>query len=152
MSGYVTHIERETLDNENFRKVLFTGPNSQLVVMSLKPGEEIGVETHHLDQFIRFEQGQGEVILDGEKHKVEDDYAVVIPAGTEHNIVNTSTDQTLKLYTIYSPPEHPPGTVHRTKAEADAAEREHRAEGQDLAARQARSVKMQEHEDKESAE
>jgi mannose-6-phosphate isomerase-like protein (cupin superfamily) len=122
MSGFVTNIERATLENEDFRRVLFTAPNSQLVVMSLKPGEEIGLETHELDQFIRFEQGAGAVFLDGERHEVKDDDAVVIPAGTEHNVVNTSKDQKLKLYTVYSPPEHPPGTVHRTKAEADAAE------------------------------
>ena len=124
MAGYVTNIEQETLENENFRKVLFTAKNSQLVVMSLKPGEEIGEETHHLDQFIRFETGEGEVVLDGKKHNVEDDWAVVIPAGTRHNVINRG-NKPLKLYTIYSPPEHADGTVHRTKAEADEAEKEH---------------------------
>lgn len=124
MAGYLTNIEKETRENENFRKVLFTAPNSQLVVMSLRPGEEIGAETHHLDQFIRFEQGKGEVVLDGKRHPVQEDYAVVIPAGTRHNVINTSQDKALKLYTLYSPAEHPPDTVHRTKAEADEAEGE----------------------------
>lgn len=122
MAGYVANIEEETLKNKNFRKVLFTGPNSQLVVMSLKPGEEIGAETHDLDQFIRIEAGEGEIMLGRKRHRVEDDYAIVIPAGTRHNVTNTSTDEDLKLYTVYSPPEHKPGTVHKTKAEADAAE------------------------------
>ena len=122
MAGYVTDIERETLENENFRKVLFTGPNSQLVVMSLEPGEDIGLETHHLDQFIRIEQGEARMMLDGEEHELRDDYAVVIPAGTPHNITNSSASDKLKLYTVYSPPEHPPNTLHVTKAEADAAE------------------------------
>lgn len=124
MAGYVANIEQETLNNKNFRKVLFTAPNSQLVVMSLKPGEEIGMETHDLDQFIRFESGEGEVVLNGKHHRVADDFAVVIPAGTRHNVINTSTDEELKLYTLYSPPEHKPGTIHKTKAEADEAERE----------------------------
>ena len=125
MAGYVVNIEQETLQNGNFRKVLHTAGNSQLVVMSLKPGEEIGLETHDLDQFIRFEQGEGKVILDGEEHKIQDDWAVVIPAGTRHNVINTSSGQDLKLYTIYSPPEHPAGTVHKTKSEAMAAEHAH---------------------------
>lgn len=122
MAGYVTDIERATLQNDNFRKVLFTGPNSQLVVMSLQPGEDIGLETHHLDQFIRIEQGQARAVLGGEEHEVTDDYAIVIPAGTPHNIINISASDKLKLYTVYSPPEHPLDTVHVTKAEADAAE------------------------------
>src|SRR3990167_6354653 len=120
MTGYVTNIERETIDNENFRKVLYTAPNSQLVVMSLQPGEEIGEETHNLDQFIRFESGEGKVVLNGEQYKVEDDYAVVIPAGTKHNVINISLEKKLKLYTIYSPPEHKEGTIHKTKEEAEA--------------------------------
>lgn len=123
-AGYVTNIEEKTLANKNFRKVLFTAPNSQLVVMSLKPGEEIGAETHHLDQFIRIEAGEAEVILNGKKHKVADDFAIVIPAGTRHNVVNTSKKKDLKLYTVYSPPEHKPGTIHKTKAAADKAEAE----------------------------
>ena len=126
MAGYVTDIERRTLDNEYFRDVLFTGPHSQLVVMSLRPGEEIGMETHDdVDQFIRFEAGQGKVVLNGKEHAVEDGSAVVIPAGTEHNVVNTSKSEALKLYSIYTPPEHPDGTVHKTKAEALEYEKTH---------------------------
>ena len=125
MAGYVVNIEDETLKNENFRKVLNTANNSQLVVMSLLPSEEIGMEVHHLDQFIRFETGEGKVILDGEEHKIGADWAVVIPAGTRHNVINTSVSEKMKLYTVYSPPEHPAGTVHATKGEADAAEHAH---------------------------
>ena len=117
MSGYVINIEKTTMQNENFRKVLNTAKNSQLVVMSLLPGEEIGTEVHDLDQFIRFESGRGKVILDGKEHEVEDDWAVVIPAGVEHNVINTSGSEKMKLYSIYSPPEHPEGTVHPTKAD-----------------------------------
>jgi quercetin dioxygenase-like cupin family protein len=121
--GYVSNIEEKTVANKNYLKVLFTGPKSQLVVMSLKPGEEIGEETHDLDQFTRIEAGQGEVILSGKKHKVEDGFAVVIPAGTKHNVVNTSKKKDLKIYTVYSKPdEHKPGTIHKTKAAADKAE------------------------------
>lgn len=123
MKGYFTNIEKETLENNNFRKVLFTGSQSQLVVMSLKPGEEIGREIHNdHDQFIRIEEGKAEVILDGETRVLEDDEIVVIPAGAEHNVINISEDKDLKLYTIYSPAEHPEGTIHQTKAEADSAE------------------------------
>jgi mannose-6-phosphate isomerase-like protein (cupin superfamily) len=121
--AYVDNIERETLDNENFRQVLYTASHSQLVVMSLKPGEEIGEEVHdNVDQFFRFEKGQGKVVIEGEETPVSDGYAVVIPAGTKHNIVNTSNSEPLKLYTIYSPPNHPDGTIHKTKEEALAAE------------------------------
>ena len=125
MAGYVVNIEDETLKNENFRKVLNTAKNSQLVVMSLLPGEEIGMEVHDLDQFIRYETGEGKVILDGEEQKIGADWAVVIPAGTRHNVINTSASEKMKLYTVYSPPEHSAGTVHPTKAEADAAEHSH---------------------------
>lgn len=125
MAGYSINIEEKTLSNGNFREVLFTGPNSQLVVMTLQPGEEIGLERHDThDQFIRVEEGEGVATLDGEQHKLEDGVAVVIPAGTEHNVVNTG-NAPLRLYTIYSPPEHPDGTVHKTKAEADEYERQH---------------------------
>ncbi len=117
MAGYVINIEAATLKNDNFRKVLHTAQHSQLVVMSLLPGEDIGAEVHDLDQFIRFESGQGKVILDGKEYAVEDDWAVVIPAGVEHNVINTSESETMKLYSIYSPPEHPEGTVHPTKAD-----------------------------------
>lgn len=124
-AGYVINIEEKSLDNEFFREVLFTATNVQLVVMSLGPGEEIGLETHDdVDQFIRVEAGNGKAILDGKEHPLEDGSAVVVPAGTEHNIINTSQQEPLKLYTIYSPPEHPDGTVHKNKAEADEYEKE----------------------------
>jgi mannose-6-phosphate isomerase-like protein (cupin superfamily) len=120
VAGYVTDIEQKTLENENFREVLFTAPHVQLVVMTLQVGEEIGTEVHDDgDQFIRVEAGQGEAILDGERHPLEDGSSVVIPAGVEHNIVNTSASEPLRLYTLYSPPEHPDGTIHPMKAEAD---------------------------------
>jgi mannose-6-phosphate isomerase-like protein (cupin superfamily) len=123
MVGYHVDIEKKTEENEYFREVLFTGPLSQLVVMSLQPGEEIGLETHgDTDQFIRVEEGHGKAILDGQEYKLEDGSAIVIPAGTEHNVINTSSKEALKLYTIYTPPEHADGTIHKTKAEADAAE------------------------------
>jgi len=120
MKGYVTNIEQATLENENYRAVLYTAKNSQLVVMTIQPGDEIGMEVHELDQFIRIEAGKATVTLDGVEHEVEDDWAVVIPAGTEHNVVNTG-DEPLKLYSVYSPPEHKDGTVHPTKAD-DAEE------------------------------
>lgn len=126
MAGYLTNIEKKTLENSRFRQVLFTGPHTQLVVMALKPGEDIGLETHDdVDQFIRVEAGNGTALLDGKEHVLEDGAAVVIPAGTKHNIINNSRTEALKLYTIYSPPEHPDGTIHETKAEADAYERQH---------------------------
>jgi mannose-6-phosphate isomerase-like protein (cupin superfamily) len=126
MAGYHINIEEKTLANDNFREVLHTGPHSQLVVMTLKPGEEIGMETHgDRDQFIRVEAGDGEAILGGQRHRLEDGVAIVIPAGTEHNVVNTSRSEALRLYTVYSPAEHPDGTVHRTKQEADEYERKH---------------------------
>ncbi len=118
MRGYVTNIEKETLENEFFRKVLFTANYSQLVLMSLKPREEIGEEVHGLDQFFRFESGSGKVILNGEEAEVSDGFAVVVPAGTIHNVINISSDKPLKLYTIYSPPNHQDKTIHKTKAEA----------------------------------
>lgn len=131
MTGWVGDIEEATTANDTFRTVLFTGERLQLTVMSLEPGEEIGVEMHdHLDQFIRIEEGTGRVTFGpskdeiAETHEVEDDWAVIIPGGTWHNVINTG-DGKLKLYSIYTPPEHPDGTVHATKAEADAAEAEH---------------------------
>jgi mannose-6-phosphate isomerase-like protein (cupin superfamily) len=112
----VTDIERDTLANDDYRRVLFTGKNTQLVLMTLQPGDEIGLETHdEHDQFIRVEAGSGTVSLNGEKHALADGIAVVIPAGVEHNVVNTSASEPLRLYTLYSPPEHPDGTVHRRK-------------------------------------
>ena len=124
MTGYVGAIERTTLENDFFRQVLFTGKYAQLVVMALQPGEEIGDEVHgDVDQFFRIEAGQAKFVFnDTEEHVVGDGDAVVVPAGTYHNVINASSDEPLKLYTIYSPPNHPDGTVHKTKAEADAAE------------------------------
>jgi len=123
MHGYVTNIERDTLANEDYRRVLYTGPNTQLVLMSLQPGDEIGQETHEgHDQFIRVEAGAGVVVLNGERHTLGDGSAVVIPAGVSHNVVNTSDDAPLRLYTLYSPPEHPDGTVQHTKADEAAAQ------------------------------
>jgi mannose-6-phosphate isomerase-like protein (cupin superfamily) len=119
MKGYVINIEKETKKNSDFRRVLYTAKNSQLVLMSIKPGEEIGMEVHELDQFLRFEEGEGKAILDGVEHSVKDGDAVVVPAGTNHNFINTG-DKDLKLYTIYSPPNHRDGVVHKTKAEAEA--------------------------------
>ena len=122
MAGYITNIERDTRGNADFRRVLFTGPHTQLVLMTLGPGEEIGLETHDgHDQFVRIEEGDGVALLDSERHKLVDGSAVVIPAGVKHNIINTSDNSPLKLYTLYSPPEHADGTVHHTKREADAA-------------------------------
>ena len=126
MRGFVTNIEQATLDGEDFRRVLFTAPSLQLVLMTLRPGEEIGEETHaDHDQFIRVEKGTGRAMLDGEAHELEDGSAVVIPAGVRHNVINTSTDSSLKLYTLYSPPEHAVDAVHHTRADADAAEARH---------------------------
>jgi mannose-6-phosphate isomerase-like protein (cupin superfamily) len=124
MTGYVTDIEEKTEANEYFRQVLFTGKYSQLVVMALQPGEDIGLEVHpNVDQFFRIEEGHGKVVIDGEESEIKDGTAVVVPAGSEHNIMNTG-EETLRLYTIYSPPNHPDGTVHKDKAEAMAAEEE----------------------------
>jgi mannose-6-phosphate isomerase-like protein (cupin superfamily) len=118
MKGYIINIEKDTIENENFRKVLYTAKNSQLVLMSLLPGEEIGMEVHTLDQFIRIEAGQGVAILDEVEHKIEDGSAIVIPAGANHNIINTSQTEPMKLYTIYSPPEHQDGVIRATKNDA----------------------------------
>jgi mannose-6-phosphate isomerase-like protein (cupin superfamily) len=126
MTGYVGNIEKQTLKNNYFRQVLFTGKHAQLVVMCLKPGEEIGNEVHpKVDQFFRIEQGQAKFVLKGkEKHVVHNGDAVIVPAGTFHNVINTGK-RPLKLYTIYSPPNHPKGTVHKTKAEAEKSEKKH---------------------------
>ncbi|MGI6278741.1 MAG: cupin domain-containing protein [Patescibacteria group bacterium] len=126
MIGYQDNIEKATLENEDFRRVLFTGDHSQLVLMAIGLGEEIGQEVHDdVDQFFRFEAGEGKVIIEGEEIVVGDGDAVIVPAGTEHNIINTSASEKLKLYTIYSPANHPDGTVHKNKAEADKYEEEH---------------------------
>ena len=119
MKGYFDNIERLTVENDDFRRVLYTGENLQLVLMSLKPGEEIGEEVHEdRDQFFRFEQGRGEVRIDGVPNRVEDDFAVIVPAGARHNVVN-SGDAPLRFYTLYGPPEHRDGTIHKDKAQAD---------------------------------
>ena len=125
MSGYVGSIEKETLKNSYFRQVLFTGKHAQLVVMCLKPGEDIGNEVHpNVDQFFRIEQGEAKFVFNGkEEHLVGDGDAVVVPAGTYHNVINASKTAQMKLYTIYSPPNHPDKTVHKTRAEAEAAEK-----------------------------
>ena len=121
--GFVTDIETATTTNTDYRRVLYTGKYSQLVLMNLLPGEEIGEEVHDdIDQFFRFEEGEGEVIIDGTKHAVKDGSAVVVPNGASHNVVNTSKTENLKLYTIYSPPEHQDGVVRKTKKEADEQE------------------------------
>lgn len=119
--GFLSDIEKQTLENEYFRRVLYTATGMQLVLMSLKPGDEIGEETHDdVDQFFRFEEGIGEVWIDGVCNNVEDGSAVIVPRGAKHNVINNGKSD-LKLYTIYSPPEHIDGTIHKTKAEADAA-------------------------------
>lgn len=121
MNGYVVNLEQETLRNDSFRKVLYTAQHSQLVLMSLLPGEDIGEETHTLDQFIRIDSGSGKTVLNGVEHELSNGFAIVIPAGVKHNIINTS-DKPMKLYTVYSPPEHQDGIVRATKAEAVARE------------------------------
>lgn len=117
MKGYITNIEKETIENTDYRRVLYTSKNSQLVLMSIAPGDEIGEEVHHLDQFLRFEEGEGEVIIDGAVTAVSDGDAVVIPEGARHNVINTG-ETNLKLYSLYAPPEHKDGTIHKTKADA----------------------------------
>jgi len=124
MAGYKGNIEELTLNNSYFRQVLFTAPHSQLVLMSLAPSEEIGMEVHpENDQFFRFEKGEGKVVIDGEETVVSDGWATVVLAGSQHNIINTSESEELKLYTIYSPGHHPDGTIHKTKEEAQEAEK-----------------------------
>ena len=124
MTGYVGNIEDLTTRNTYFRQVLFTAAHMQLVLMALKPSEEIGMEVHpDNDQFFRFEEGEGKVIIDGEEHVVGNGFAVIVPAGSQHNVINTSATQPLKLYTIYAPAHHPDGTIHKTKAEALEAEK-----------------------------
>jgi len=115
--GFIVNIEETTTENTDYRRVLYTGENSQLVVMNLEPGIEIGEEVHELDQFIRVESGKCTVILNGtDEHVLEDDWAVIVPAGVKHNVINTG-DEALKLYSIYSPAEHKDGTIHPTKAD-----------------------------------
>ncbi len=125
MKGYSDNIEKLTLENKNFRQVLYTGKNCQLVLMSLKPNEDIGMEVHNEnDQFFRFESGVGKVIIDGNEYKVADGSAIIVPAGAEHNVINTSPFESLKLYTIYSPAHHKDGIVRATKEEAEANDEE----------------------------
>lgn len=125
MKGFSINIENATLDNRNFRKVLYTSKHSQLVLMSLRPGEEIGMEVHEEnDQFFRFESGQGKCIIDGHEYELSDGVAIVVPAGAQHNVINTSATEDLKLYTIYSPAHHKDGIVRATKKEAEANEAE----------------------------
>lgn len=126
MIGFLQNIEQLTLNNNAFRQVLYTGQHSQLVVMSLKPGEEIGLEVHEIvDQFIRIESGEGKVIMNGEEHPIKDGDAFVVPALAKHNVINTSSEKPLKLYTVYSPPHHKDGTIHSTKEEAEADKEDH---------------------------
>ena len=119
MKGYISNIEKSTLDNSYFRKVLYTTTQSQLVLMSLLPGEEIGEEIHDVDQFLRIEQGTGMAVLDGVPHPIGDGSAIVVPVGTKHNVVNTGKDS-MKLYSLYMPPHHKDGTVHETRAQAES--------------------------------
>ena len=122
MKGYVDDIEKATKGNDDFRRVLYTGPHLQLVLMTLRPGEEIGEEVHEdRDQFFRIEDGEGEILIDGTRHRIEDDFAMIVPAGARHNVINTG-DEPLKLYTLYGPPEHRDGVVYRTKIQAEAAD------------------------------
>lgn len=125
MKGFKSNIEQDTLENTNFRKVIYTSKHTQLVLMSLLPGEEIGLETHEEnDQFLRFEGGNGKVFIDGNEYQVEDGDAVIVPSGAEHNVVNVSDSEQLKIYTLYSPPHHKEGIVRATKAKAEADDEE----------------------------
>ncbi|HEX7586484.1 MAG TPA: cupin domain-containing protein [Patescibacteria group bacterium] len=120
MKGFNTNVEKATLENNNFRKVLYTAKHSQLVLMSLLPNEDIGMEVHQdNDQFFRFEKGQGKCIIDGNEYQVADGSAIIVPAGADHNIINTSNSESLKLYTIYSPANHKDGIIRSTKQEAE---------------------------------
>lgn len=126
MKGFLINIEEKTLANTFFRQVIHTGQHAQLVLMCLQPSEEIGMEVHEtVDQFFRVEQGEGKVIMNGEEHSIKDGDAIIIPAGTNHNVVNTSADKQLKIYTIYSPPHHKDGIIHKTKKEAEADSSDH---------------------------
>jgi len=120
MKGYKVNIEKDTIENNNFRKVLYTGKHLQLVLMSLNPGEDIGAETHqHVDQFFRFESGTGKCIIDGNEYEIKEGDIIVVPAGAKHNVINTNTETALKLYTIYSPPNHQDAIIRATKADAE---------------------------------
>jgi mannose-6-phosphate isomerase-like protein (cupin superfamily) len=126
MIGFVGNIEEQTLANNYFRQVIYTGQHAQLVVMSLLPNEDIGMEVHKTtDQFLRIEKGEGKVIMNGEESLIKDGSAIVVPAGTQHNVINTSSVNPLKLYTVYSPPHHKDGTIHKTKQDAQADTQDH---------------------------
>jgi mannose-6-phosphate isomerase-like protein (cupin superfamily) len=126
MTGYVDNIEKITLENNYFRQVVYTGQHEQLVVMSLKPSEDIGMEKHEItDQFLRVEKGEGKVIMNGEEHEVKDGFAIIVPAGAEHNVINTSAENPMKIYTLYSPPHHKDGTIHKTKEDAETDSEDH---------------------------
>ena len=126
MIGFVENIEELTITNNNFRKVIYTGQHAQLVLMSLLPNEEIGMEVHETtDQFLRIERGEGKVIMNEEEHFIKDGSGIIVPAGTQHNIINTSSVNPMKLYTIYSPSHHKDGTIHKTKQEAEADSADH---------------------------
>lgn len=126
MKKFIANIEKLSLSNKNFRNVLYTGQHAQVVLMSLKPNEDIGTEVHQIvDQFLRIEKGQGKLVLNGEEHLVKDGDAFVVPAGATHNLINTSSEESLKLYTIYSPPHHKDGIVHATKSEAESDQTDH---------------------------
>jgi mannose-6-phosphate isomerase-like protein (cupin superfamily) len=125
MSGFVTNIEDKTLENDNFREVIYTADHGQIVLMKLLPKEEIGEEVHKVDQFFRIERGEGIVIINGDEHHIEDGSAILVPSGSRHNVINTSSDSSMRLYTIYMPPQHRDHTIHKTKAEAEADEHDH---------------------------
>ena len=130
MRGFNANIEKDTLENSNFRKVVYTAKHSQLVLMCLKPKQEIGMEVHKdNDQFFRFEQGQGKCIIDGNEYNVADGSAVIVPAGAEHNVINTSKTEELKLYTIYSPAHHKDGIIRATKEQAEEKENDEEFDG-----------------------
>lgn len=126
MTGFVTNIEQQTLSNTFFRKVLYTGQHAQLVLMSLLPNEDIGEEVHEIvDQFLRIEEGEGKVIMADEEHLLKAGDSIIVPAGTKHNIINTSSQKPMKIYTVYSPPHHKDGVIHKTKADAQRDSADH---------------------------
>jgi len=125
MKGFFANIEKDTLENSNFRKVLYSAKHCQLVLMSLKPGEEIGMEVHEEnDQFFRFESGEGMCIIDGNEYQLKDGVSIIVPSGAQHNVINTSETDELKMYTIYSPAHHKDGTIHATKEDAESDDEE----------------------------
>jgi mannose-6-phosphate isomerase-like protein (cupin superfamily) len=126
MTIYSGNIEEQTINNDYFRQVIYTGQHEQVVLMSLNPNESIGMEVHEIvDQFLRIEKGEGKVIINGKEQAVKDGFAIVVPAGAKHNVINTSSTKPLKLYTIYAPPHHKDGTIHKTKEEAEKDKEDH---------------------------